>query len=486
MDHTGRIQRPRYRPHLWFLEVLIAGITWTPWLAFAESNSPQEQPATSTPEKNNSPIKLQVTGSVIDADGKPVAGASVRLAGEHPSPPGSLLERFARSVQGRETFTDAQGRFTLTMSVDRSRAQTLVATHAERKLVGTATLPTIGPGKDQPKSIRITLQPMAVLVGRVLDPNKQPIKAAQAQLFQVTEVDGGWHSQVVETTSTDSQGKYRFELPTLGGRYYVQATAPSFAGTQTRQHEAQPGKTITAPDLTLAVANEEIAGVAVDPTGKPIGGVTVYAWPQTPNVVITRPTHAQTLKDGRFRISGLPKGPVQINAFRQAVFAPGATNRPTMARVQAGQRDIKLVFFSGAKPVPPSVGKPAPDLVGVRDSLAQNDFRDRVSILVFVDEAKPSQRLLLRLETILPRSANRRVTAFAVYEATPGAVLKSNQVTPLPVTPGLVPGGYSPAFQNYGVDATPTIFLVDPHGIIRGVDVDPNDLEAQLAKLTGG
>jgi hypothetical protein len=59
-------------------------------------------------------------------------------------------------------------------------------------------------------------------------------------------------------------------------------------------------------------------------------------------------------------------------------------------------------------------------------------------------------------------------------------------ISPAPaalVDPGLLPGGYSEAFQKYGVRAAPTLFLIDRQGVLRQADLEINGLETRLEEL---
>jgi hypothetical protein len=119
----------------------------------------------------------------------------------------------------------------------------------------------------------------------------------------------------------------------------------------------------------------------------------------------------------------------------------------------------------------------------------RDDFRGRVVLLAFLDDARPSRRLLERLNRLHEGLGGKGLTVVRVYEAPAddGAAAKEwGRASPTAaalVAPGLVPGGYSDAFYRYAVRATPTLFLIDRQGVLRHLDVETDDLEGRLAEV---
>jgi hypothetical protein len=106
-------------------------------------------------------------------------------------------------------------------------------------------------------------------------------------------------------------------------------------------------------------------------------------------------------------------------------------------------------------------------------------------IVAFVDEARPSSRCITRLGELHKKWADKGVSIVRVYEG-PAASEAIAHASPTPaavVKPGLVPGGYCEAYENYGVRATPTVFMIDRSGILRFADVAVDAIESHLANM---
>jgi hypothetical protein len=108
-----------------------------------------------------------------------------------------------------------------------------------------------------------------------------------------------------------------------------------------------------------------------------------------------------------------------------------------------------------------------------------------VVVLAFLNEARPSQRLLSRLNQLHEKLAANGLVIVRVYErgAAPEDPAKGSPTAAALVEPGLLPGGYSEAFQKYRVRAAPTLFLLDRGGVLRHADVELDTLEERLGEL---
>jgi peroxiredoxin len=118
------------------------------------------------------------------------------------------------------------------------------------------------------------------------------------------------------------------------------------------------------------------------------------------------------------------------------------------------------------------------------------DFRGKVVLLAFLDDAKPSQRILSQLNELNEKLRNQGLVVVRVQEAEPndeeanGKELARLSPTAAVVVPrGLTVGGYSEAFQKYGVKATPALFLIDRQGVVRFSDVAPDSLFVRCKEL---
>jgi protocatechuate 3,4-dioxygenase beta subunit len=440
-----------------------------------------------------------VTGRVLDPEGKPVRGAQV-----------AAPVLFGRTVLPVDT--DGAGRFTLS-GLAPDQEQDLGIIHPGRKLGAQLSLPA--GGNRRPAPLEVRLQPLASASGRVLDEGKKPIAGAPVTLMVKRTSRGMTYyssrdaTEITSPVTSDREGKFIVDTLLPGADYMVQVTAEGHAGAQVPQFTAQAGHPRALGDLTLVKADQSVAGVVVDPTGKPLEGLQVYAYPQRAGVTLGRFEQVMTDKGGRFRIGNLPGGPIQVTASGPTVAVAGGTQVASSARVmvEAGKQDVRIVMLLRPATHAPAAaaGKPAPDFpVGrwlnagsgpSKPSFSGTAFQGKVVLLAFLDEARPSQRLLPALDRLSARLADRGLVIVRVYERAPargGAENGEDELarqSPTPaalVVPGLVPGGYSEAFQRYGVRATPTLFLLDRKGIVRDADLDPADLEARVKELLGG
>jgi RNA polymerase sigma factor (sigma-70 family) len=437
---------------------------------------------------------LVVKGRVFDPEGRPLADAEVEYAPvEHPQSP-----RYAAT-------TDAEGQFTVSGLTADGKYE-LYIIHARRKLGGQILVP---PPADSKKAVpqEITLRPLGAVAGRVVDEQQRPVAGATVAFRTcVTLPPGNAHTLKAvdpEALTTDADGRYRFEhlLPAASYTYRVEASAKGYAGLNSEEFPARPGETKALPDLVLPRAAESVAGIVVDPAGRPLADVEVRASPRWPGrgPVVTSPESVVTAADGRFHITGLPRGPVELTAELYTAGEEAAPTRlypPQPVPAQAGQQDLRIVLAVRPRQYAAEavVRKPAPAFavrrwLGRADAPAGRGFEGRdyagkVVLLVFLDEAKPSQRLLPRLNQLHQQWAGKGLVIVRVSEAAADAQLaKTSPISTALVAPAEVPGSNGEAFQKYGVRATPALFLLDRTGTLRYADVEVADLETRIAEL---
>ena len=109
-------------------------------------------------------------------------------------------------------------------------------------------------------------------------------------------------------------------------------------------------------------------------------------------------------------------------------------------------------------------------------SFTRDDFHGKVVLLAFLDEAKPSQRLLPQLNQLHEKWGDKGLVIVRVQEADPShratmeEQAKLSPTTVAIVAPGLIAGGHSDAFHTYAVRTTPALFLIDRQGVLRCCD----------------
>ncbi len=419
---------------------------------------------------------------IVDPSGQPAAGAE---------------------VSGKKA--DADGKLTITGLLP-YRNHELIATWPERQLAGRFT---VSPrGEKQPVSVDVTLHATGRVVGRILGDDRKPIRRPSVQLLQhVPDTD----TKIVFYAAGSSvplavapDGTFAMDGVVPGISYNVNVSAPGNASAFGKPFEGVSGETHRLPDIVLPRTDQTIAGTAVDGLGRPLAGVQVYGTPVRAGGIerSVRIGGGQVYSDknGRFRLTGIPRGPVRLSAY---VTPPGNDGERLVRThasllVEAGRQDVRLVLTGPdvRSPVEAVVGKPAPEfpvrqwtnLEGVnKESVFRpSSFRDRVVLLAFMDEATPSTRLLNQLNELHKKWTDKGVFILRVYEqdGSGDGLTHPPATAAASVAPGLVPGGYSEAFQKYGVRATPTVFILDRTGTIRFVDPDPTALDSHIHDLT--
>lgn len=161
---------------------------------------------------------FQIRGKVVNAQsGQPIAGAEIQIY-ESAQNIGEMFERTESAADGSFHFDGiADGKYTL-MAARRGYAPQFYLQH-ENFWTGIA----VGPGKDS-LHVKFPLYPSAVIAGQVTDENGDAIREASVKLWKESLENGAKRSSVEGQTTTDDQGRYRFEH-LAGGKYTVSAAA---------------------------------------------------------------------------------------------------------------------------------------------------------------------------------------------------------------------------------------------------------------------
>lgn len=290
-------------------------------------------------------------GQVVDAWGKPVAGAKVevRLAGDTKPAGGDGRVRYNLWLAAGDdaVTTDAAGRWTIDSIPDDPaiEVQLLVShpdyltddrwTRADRAAEVTAK--TLRDG-----TATVTLRPGVIVRGRVTDPAGKPIGGAV-----VVHGDEPYSAHKTQTFATDSDGRYR--LPALApGMTSVTVIAPGYA-PQLRKVDVRPG--LPDQDFRMA-AGKPVRLRLIDRSGNPVPNATVWLieWKGSQSIISNRnPNHpkvpdtgipARSDADGVWAWPSAPDEPVKIEIFAKG-FAPlqmdvigGSTDRTVTLKAE--------------------------------------------------------------------------------------------------------------------------------------------------------
>lgn len=273
-------------------------------------------------------------GLVFAADGRPLAGAEVRLSRVRQGG-FRFVPRMGRPGDEPDephTATDAEGRFRL--------ANVLPGPY-DLHVAAAGHAPLRVPGVEVPEAPTdgdlgsVYLEPGADVAGRVVDAAGEPLAGVEVHVYARDLLTGMTGASADERVATGADG--RFTLPDLtpGAVVDLMFQAAGFA------QETVMG--VTAPTerplLVELAASAVVAGRVVDALGAGIAGATVQA--ETDEAGLpgrrrydSRPAYAQSGEDGGFVVEGVPPGAVRL-AANAGGFRPG---RSTALELAPGER----------------------------------------------------------------------------------------------------------------------------------------------------
>jgi uncharacterized GH25 family protein len=411
---------------------------------------------------------------VLDIHGKPAAGAT--------------MERGFGSNQ----TADAAGRCTISRVLANGAESLMVYSRdgAQGALVPMAPAASGAVTAGGERVVR--LQRLPALKGVVEDPSGRPLPDAWVNADRMVPMGGGMSGRMpepVKATTTDGRG--RFVLPLFPGtQYRISAEAPGYGAADRFPVQPVLGKSGAPLRFTLWRADGAIAGVVLDPDGKPLPGARVAASRGGATGVHVVYEETTTDPQGRFRVRHLPPGDVSLVASREGYFA----DRREKARVGAANVELLLAPSDEAPPGPPAprVGASAPELrigrwVNGEGVPSMSTLRGKSVVLQFSTAynraAHASNEALKALHARLREAGRSDVVILAVYDASATAeeVASYAREEGLPFPIGLVEGSRnlgadSAAFQAYGVRQLPTVFVIDREGAVRAINPTAEEL----------
>jgi Carboxypeptidase regulatory-like domain len=300
-QYQGFIARENFQAYGW--QVRIPGPFFEPTVL---KDIPQRMPPPGTDVLVMPPIELprgvDVPGSVVDAAGHGVAGATVEATWRHGT----------GRIQLVMSSSDSLGRFVL-RGVDPVAELTYRAWLGDSWTPG-ATIAQAAAALTKPVVLTITPTASSLLRGRVLDTAGRPISGASVRIWRLGR---GKNRRVIDiepilsedghaAVPTDSDGRYRAprRVP-FPDEFFVEATAPGRLSARSFSDIVdEQGKEL--PTVTLRRVRA-ISGQVVDRQGQPVAGARVQQAGDGPI-----PTGATTDDQGRFRLPGVLEGPAIV------------------------------------------------------------------------------------------------------------------------------------------------------------------------------
>jgi hypothetical protein len=381
----------------------------------------------------------RVSGRAVDPDGQPVPAALVVLHG------------------GDHVVADRSGRFTAAFDeVRQGRGGYLAARDPGR---GLATVTPIGNRADP---IELRLRPAWRLVGKVTDPNGAGVPAARVGL----DWDVGGIDRLDVLVLTDSEGRFTMDaIPSVqkGFSYRLSVNASGFGPYRHRRisPEGPAGATVDIGVITVPPATASISGVVVDANGAPAPGARVHLFEGGRGEIEQPRKAAVTDEQGRFGITRLCRGPIDLQVGWDKVPAQNAK-----MQVQIPCDPLRVVLGRNAvkEPEVSIKGKALPGLAELSKDLTQIQGEGKPLLVCLVDvEQRPSRQCLSDLAKKTGVLSSKGVTpvVIQVSKADLGRYqdwIKANQIA---FTIHSTEGDFESRKAQWGVRAVPWLILTD-------------------------
>jgi protocatechuate 3,4-dioxygenase beta subunit len=312
------------------------------------------------------PVTLKMTpgliieGTLLGADGRPIADEVVWAK--------SLGRNDLSRFNPVATRTDSHGAFRLSGMPPSASVQVVWLGNGTSAEAVVAENPNLGVHDMRLERVQLVVSTGVSVRGRVTK-RGQPFPDVTVTLRRGKNPD----ERVLRAT-TDSEGRYVFSGLQPGDKYSLEADAAGgwiyspdpYFRSEDRIIPADATAPITVPDLQLTRWQQTIAGIVVDPDGKPVSGVQLSVRFASGNSLPHRdrgpPIYFVTGASGHFRFEQLPEEPIGLMGYLRPERKPGQTSArsgplrfPVEIQPSLNQLDVRIVFD-------PRLEEPPPDL----------------------------------------------------------------------------------------------------------------------------
>ena len=295
---------------------------------------------------------ITCTGNVVDDQGRPVAGAKVRLYERNYR---TIEQSFKTRFEGK-TLTKADGQFifnTVTKS-DRYSDRRYLVVEKEGFALGWTNWDT---RRDGAKELEIRLSQKAALSGTVVDESDKPISQAQVGVYWLATGEDDHQQHLLNdivpellTTRTDQAGQFTFNNipPKARAEFLVRKTGYATVCTYTSSRDIK--YTTDQSDIKLVLSKEAtVQGVVVEKdSAQPVSGVTLTI-KREGNRPITGQEPVSTADDGTFSIQALAAGKYVVQLVQKLDGLTEWVAEPAKVELDTGQAltDLRLQVCKG-------------------------------------------------------------------------------------------------------------------------------------------
>ncbi|MEN6625954.1 MAG: carboxypeptidase regulatory-like domain-containing protein [Candidatus Sumerlaeia bacterium] len=416
--------------------------------------------------KSNPPIT--VSGVVVDADGKPVAGAKVSTTGH----------------QSKSEKTGKDGKFSMKIVRQQSgpssvEPMTLMAN--SKGMAGSAEIPD---NAGATLNVTIKMKKAGSVSGQVVEPGGKPLAGATVQLMTRINMGRGFSTRNFgEPAKTDKEGNFEIGGLSDGELYGIRVSAKGHGSMTDYEIKGDSGKTIDKGKIELPLANAFVELTVLDDNGQPVKDARVYAYGQKqPEANSERNTNAE----GKLKLGPMCPGELSISLNKD-----GFSYANTRLELTSGTQPVEMEMVREAGSSERlKAGNPAPKLEGVTWCKEPADMNGRAAALVFFAPGnRPSQMALSRLADLNKEFGDKLAVA-AVCDAS----VKEDALKELVASKGYAfpvgqvasdkkSGWASPAFRAYEVRAVPSIVLIGADGKIKQSEVPIGKIEQSVREM---
>lgn len=403
----------------------------------------------------------KLTGTVTDADGKPVAGAQLAV--------------FPVNNSMNWVKSGTNGAYKLNWSLQSWQLQSggaiLVVRDTAHNLAATAEL------LEDATNLDVKLKPALAFAGQVKSADDKPLAGAQVGLW--FKAGNNYNNLNDEMTTPDAEGYYEIKCLPQDAKYIVYATA---AGHGRSQQQVEPDietNRMELEPLVLKIANQILEGQVLNDSEKPVSGVNVSL-----NGEGQPDGNMTTDSKGRFHFK-VCEGQVRLFASSQGGYG--------QVTAEAGDTNVVVTIGSqysgGSRQTPPRAkltGKPLPDLTGVNLASDVAPAEKPLLLCLFDAGQRPSRYFMRQLNEKVAALQQKNISVVGVQAAITSDDTfndwKSSSKVTFPV--GRVTEKSDKSKWASSVSTFPWLILTDAKHQVAAEGFSFDDLDAQIQKVT--